>query len=72
MNKKYLAVVMAGATVATSVVPVFAAEENTITKETITVDESAKLISEIKSKYMDLEYNAPGETFQIMHKCLLR
>ena len=68
MNKKYLAVVMAGATVATSVVPVFAAEENTITKETITVDESAKLISEIKSKYMDLEYNAPGETVAPVYK----
>jgi len=68
MNKKYLAVVMAGATVATSVAPVFAAEENTITKETITVDESAKLISEIKSKYMDLEYNAPGETVAPVYK----
>lgn len=68
MNKKYLAVVMAGATVATSVAPVFAAEENTIIKETITVDESAKLISEIKSKYMDLEYNAPGETVAPVYK----
>ena len=68
MNKKYLAVVMAGATVATSVAPVYAAEENTITKETITVDESAKLISEIKSKYMDLEYNAPGETVAPVYK----
>lgn len=68
MNKKYLAVVMAGATVATSVAPVFAAEENTMIKETITVDESAKLISEIKSKYMDLEYNAPGETVAPVYK----
>jgi hypothetical protein len=68
MNKKYLAIVMAGATVATSVAPVFAVEENSITKETITVDESNKLISEIKSKYTKLEYNAPGETVEPVYK----
>ncbi|GAA0218966.1 cell wall-binding repeat-containing protein [Metaclostridioides mangenotii] len=63
MNKKYLAIVMAGATVATSVAPVFAAEEKPeFDKETITVNESEGFISEIKSKYINLEYNAPGET----------
>ncbi|WP_304340828.1 cell wall-binding repeat-containing protein [Metaclostridioides mangenotii] len=63
MNKKYLAIVMAGATVATSVAPVFAVEEKPeFDKETITVNESEGFISEIKSKYINLEYNAPGET----------
>ncbi|WP_024621007.1 cell wall-binding repeat-containing protein [Metaclostridioides mangenotii] len=63
MNKKYLAIVMAGATVATSVAPAFAVEEKPeFDKETVTVNESEGLLSEIKSKYIDLEYNAPGET----------
>ncbi|WP_315168890.1 cell wall-binding repeat-containing protein [Metaclostridioides mangenotii] len=63
MNKKYLAIVMAGATVATSVAPAFAVEEKPeFDKETVTVNESEGFISEIKSKYINLEYNAPGET----------
>lgn len=62
MNKKYLAVVMAGATAVTSAVPVFAEKESETQKETITLGDVGGLISEINSKYIDLEYNASGET----------
>lgn len=61
MNKKYLAVLMAGATVATSVVPVFAAEENTVTKETTTVKEAGSLIKEVEN-LLKIKYNGDGET----------
>ncbi|MBU5306861.1 cell wall-binding repeat-containing protein [Clostridioides mangenotii] len=61
MNKKYLAVLMAGATVATSVAPVFAAEENTVTKETITVKEAGSLIKEVEN-LLKIKYNGDGET----------
>lgn len=61
MNKKYLAVLMAGATVATSVAPVLAVEENTVTKETITVKEAGSLIKEVEN-LLKIKYNGDGET----------
>jgi hypothetical protein len=61
MNKKYLAIVMAGATVATSVAPVFAEESENVVKETITVKDSKSLVTEVEN-LLKIKYNGDGET----------